>query len=171
MVMLFPATHVCSFRMLSKMLSASSSFSKEALSPGVPVLNTGISCERVMCTNFEIFWLLIMKLTVQNIRNSYAAVYLHHFIKTKCGNISSHLSERIVVIFLVRFSERQKFWPGRYSCPDVSVSRCEQLNNTLSFSILRPIVVSLFVGIEAVLHSFIEVTVVTYRDLYSYYYD
>ena len=54
----------------------------------------------------------------------------------------------------------------------MSVSRREQLNNTLSFSILLPFVVSLFVGIEAVLQSFIEVTVVTYRDLYSYdYYD
>jgi hypothetical protein len=54
MVMLFPATQVCPFRMLSKILSASSSFSKEALSPSDPVLSIGTNCERTKCTDFEI---------------------------------------------------------------------------------------------------------------------
>ena len=54
MVMLSPATHVCPVKVLSKMLSASSSFSNEALSPTDPVLNMGNSCESIKCTNFEI---------------------------------------------------------------------------------------------------------------------
>jgi len=45
-----------------------------------------------------------MKLTVQNIHDSYTTGYSHHFIKTECGNTLLHLSERIIVIALVKFS-------------------------------------------------------------------
>jgi lambda repressor-like predicted transcriptional regulator len=60
-----------------------------------------------------------MKSTVQNIRDSYTAGYSHRFIKAECGNISLQHSERIIVIALERLSERQEFWPDRYSCSDV----------------------------------------------------
>jgi hypothetical protein len=88
------------------MLSASSSFSKEALLPAVPVLIIGSSCESMKCTNFEIFLPLLMKSTVQNIPDSYTAGYSHHFIKTECGNTSLQHSERIIVIAIGKLSER-----------------------------------------------------------------